>query len=1103
MKFKFIPIFTSMSKLLFGSLLFQIVIVSTIYASNMSSTDGEVLPPKEVRGIVTASLDGTPIPGVNVFIDGTTSGTITDVDGKYAIEVPDENSVLVFSFVGFNTESIPVNGRSVIDISLIEDIQSLEEVVVVGYGEQKKETLTGAVATIDSKVFQDRGVVSNPLSSLQGQMPGVVVTRNSAAPGQEDWNFQIRGAISVNGTTPLIIVDDIPIPSLSALNSINPNDIDDITILKDASAAIYGARAAGGVVLITTKEAMTGKPRITYNGSVSQKRMGLRPGMLGADQYGKYLLEAISNASTDGEPDENWIWTKYARAWMDRPASGYIDKAEPGYEEHIGFTDVRDYTFFDTNPIDLLWDDKVISSQHDLSFSARTDVMGYRLSLGYLHDGSLLKWGENSNKRYNARLVFDYKFSEKLKMKTNISLEKNDVVYPTRQGEINFGSQPGFPVSTINGKPYAWGTQPARNWLLELGGESNNLNNRIIASTKVDYKIAKNLMLVGVIGYNQFATETQVHYKYIPEIYNYTETYQYQGNPRQDQSWYERGLAKENYLTTNAYLEYKKKFQDIHDVKVMAGGSYEKDEINYFYTRTNYLASNEVPWLGGGIGDNTTKSNGEMRGQWAIASAFSRFNYAFKEKYLFEAIARTDGSSRFDADNKWTFYSGITAGWRISEESFMQNINFLDELKIRGSYGTVGNNQVNGLGFYDHIQTVDINSGGPVLGGYSSRAVTAGPSGTLRSTNTTWERIQSKNIAVDVAVLNNRLFGSFDYYWKENKNMFLRETYSAVLGATPPLENVGHLKVWGWDFSLGWRDKKGELYYSINAAIGDNDNKIENLRGANIVTAGLHNIEGYPVNSYFGYKYDGRIQTDEEAEEYALLMPGSSIQNRPSETQIIKGINRFTDINGDGRLTNAGADQYLLGLTDENGNPIADGDVVYLGRSDSRYNFALNLYAEWKGIDFSAVFQGVGQRNIYRRSDWSTPFGTIWQGHGDWWVGKTWTPENPDAELPILTTATNKGFGGYSGYNYQISDWSLENGAYVRLKNISLGYTLPQEISRKAKLERFRVYVAGNDLWESSSIKDGWDPEQHGTVSGGSRRYPFYRMLTFGVNATF
>ncbi|WP_285544387.1 SusC/RagA family TonB-linked outer membrane protein [Dyadobacter frigoris] len=1059
---------------------------------------------KSVSGQVVAE-NGEKLPGVNITIKGTTTGTTTDANGKYSLVVPVDNAVLIFSFVGFTSQQILVNSRSKIDVTLLVDNKALEEVVVVGYGEQKKATLTGAISSVDSKVFQDRGVVSNPLATLQGQVAGVIVTRNSAAPGQEGWNFQIRGAASVNGSEPLVIVDGIPLVNSNALNSINPQDIDNISFLKDASAAIYGARAAGGVVLITTKRAKSGKATIQYNGSVSQKRMGLKPSFLNGDQYGKYMLEAISNASTGGIPDENWIWTKYARAWINRPASGYIDKNTPEYiagGETIGFTDVKDYTFFDTNPIDILWGKgRAVSNQHDLSLAARTENLGYRLSFGYLNDGSMLQWGQNSSKRYNTRLAFDYTFSPRFKLETNISLEKNDVVVPSRQGEINFGSQPGFPVATINGNPYAWGTQPARNWLLKLGGENKTMNNRVFVNTKLQFNIAKDLNLIAQAGYNWAATDGQNQYKYISNIYNYTETYQYQANPSQSQSGYERSLKKDTYFNTNAFLEYKKVLAHDHSIGVLAGGNFEKDEFNYFSTRTGYLASNDVPSLGLSLGDNTTRTNLEVRNHWAIASAFGRFNYAYKDKYLFEANARYDGSSKFDAANRWKFYSGLSAGWRITQESFMQNVHALDELKLRGSIGTVGNQT--GIGLYDYIQLTNLSNTGAVLGGYTSRSVTAAPSDTLVSTNRTWETIRNSNIGVDFAVLKHRLTGSFDYFWKQNKNMLLPQTYSAVLGAVAPTANIGHLKVWGWETSLGWRDKIGSVSYHINGTLTDNNNKLVSYGGANIVTAGKKNIEGYALDSYFGVKYDGRIQTEEQAVNYALLVPGSSIF-MPSATQMIKGINMYQDINGDGKLTNAGANQHLLGQKDANGKEIGDGDVVYLGRSDPRYVFGLNMGAEWKGFDFSAVFQGVGKRIVYRRSDWSTPFGDIWQGHANWWVGKTWTPDNINAELPILTTATNKGFGGYGGYNYQISDWSMQNGAYVRLKNIVLGYTLPNTVTRKAKIEKLRVYFSGNDLWEFTKSQDKWDPEQNVEAwVGGSTRYPFYRLLTFGVNVTF
>ena len=1089
------PLFRSMGL----PVLFTLLATVTVHRTTWAQVKQVAPAQQTITGIVHNEA-GKPLEGVTVSIKGSNTAVVTGADGSYTITTTSAEPVLLFKYVGMADITQPADHTGVLNITFKENVSNLNDIVVVGYGTKKKATLTGAVSTVDSKIFQDRGVVSNPLSALQGQVPGVIVTRSSAAPGKEGWSFQMRGATSTNGTDPLVVVDGIPMVGVNALNSINPQDIDNMSFLKDAAAAIYGARAAGGVVLITTKRARSGVPSIQYNGSVSQKRMGLRPTFLTGDQYGKYMLQAISNASPGGVADEGWIWTKYARAWINRPDSLYIDKTVPGYVENIGFTDVKDYTFFNTNPIDILWGDgRAVSTQQDLSLSAGNDRMGYRFSLGYMDDGSMLKWGNNSNKRYNIRFAYDYKFSSRLKISTNFSYEKNDIIFPTRQDQINYGSQPGFPVATKNGHPYAWGTQSARNWLLQLGGDSKNYTTRLFLNTKLDFNLAKDLNLVATVGYNWTSQDIKNQYRSITNIYNYAETYQYQDNPTAAQSWYQRGSSSDVYYNTSAYLEYRKKIKE-HQISATAGVNYEKESYDYFTTTTNYLANDDIPSLSLGLGDNTTRSNNETINHWAIASAFGRFNYSFKEKYLFEANLRYDGSSKFDADHRWKFYKGLSAGWRLTQESFMRHVTFFNELKLRGSYGTVGNQS--GIGYYDYIQLINLSNAGPVLGPYTSRSVTAGPAGTLVSLNRTWETVENKNLGVDFTLLHNHITGTFEYFWKRNKNMLLNQTYTAVLGAAAPTANIGELKTWGWEVALGWKDRIGKLSYYVNGTLTDNQNKLVHYGGRNIVTAGMQTIEGYPLNSYFGLQYNGRIQNDKEVADYARLVSGNSI-GMPAANQIIKGINMYKDINGDGTLTNAGATQYLLGKTDANGKPIPDGDVVYLGSSDPRYVFALNLGGEWKGFDFSVVLQGVGKRNIYRRSDWSIPFGTIWQGHANWWVGKTWTPENPNAELPILTTANNGGFGNYGGYNYQISDCSMQSGAYMRLKNIVIGYTLPQTVSNKLKLQRLRVYFSGNDLWEITKVQDKWDPEQTNNISSGAQRYPFYRMITFGVNATF
>ncbi|QHV93538.1 TonB-dependent receptor [Spirosoma endbachense] len=1088
------------------------VVGSQIILRNADNNGQRTLPvpTKEVQiaptdqtviGTVSDEKDA-PLPGVTIAVKGTTRGTTTDANGKYSLTVP-EKAILVFSFVGYERQEVVLGNQTALNIQLKAESRGLDEVVVVGYGTQKRATLTGSVATIDAKVFQDRGVVDNPLSALQGQIPGVVVTRTSSAPGRANWNFQVRGASSSNGAEPLIIVDGVPLVNQSALNSINPNDIENISVLKDASAAIYGARAAGGVVLVTTKRAKSGKVQIQYDGSVSQKTLGLQPHLINVNQFGQGLLDATTN-DFYGVPPTSFLWYRLGQLEVNPPASGFIDfttnNGQPispaSHPLNPGFGDVKDLTFFNTNWVDVLWG-KATSTQHNLSVSGRGEKSGYRVSLGYLRDGSLLQWGQNSNSRYNIRLTHDYQFTSRLKLESNISLEKNDIVQPTQLGNVlGQYQQPGFPISTVDGKPYAWGTQYSPNWQAELGGENKEYNTRVFTNFKLTYELGKNLRLVGTAGYNWTSTDIKEQAKSIP-WYNYLGTIQAASNPTQPNTYYSRRLIKDAYTNLNAYLEYFKTFNSTHDVGVTVGTNYERDEANAYTARTNYVANDNVPSLNLGIGDNTTKSVTESQNHYAIGSYFGRFNYAFKQKYLVEVNARYDGSSKFSAANRWKAFYGISGGWRISQEDFMNGLTWLDELKLRGSYGTVGNQ--NGIGLYDYIQLLNVsatagpnNSGFPIIG--TAPVVYVAPTASLVSLNRTWEKIETTNFGVDYSVLQRRLSGSFDYFVKHNRNMLLGQTYPAVIGATAPAANIGHLKAWGWETSIQWRDKIGNVNYRIGGSLTDNQNKLISYGGANVLNPGLNGpVEGYPLNSYFGLEYAGRIQTAEQLAAYRPLATGNNI-SMPVTTATLPGVrlgdNMFRDLNGDGKLT-------------------TPGDLKYLGRDDPRYSFALNLGADWNGFDFSAVFQGVGQRTIFREGNWRVPFGSIFQGQTDFWVGKTWTPTNTDAYYPNLSAGQNG--TTYNTYNYQTSDWSVQNGAYVRLKNLVVGYTLPQSLTQKVKIDRFRIYYSGSDLWEISKIKDGWDPEAPraaGRIADPNRvtavdRYPFYRLHTVGVNVTF
>lgn len=1059
-------------------------------------------PVTRVTGKVTDE-SGVALIGVSIAVKGTTNGTVTDLDGSYTLDV-DNNSVIVFSYIGFVNQEIVYAGQTTLNVSLKIDAQKLEEVIVVGYGGQKKATLTGSVTVVDDKVFKDRGVVSNPLQALQGQVAGVTITRNSAQPGRENWSFQIRGASSINNADPLVIVDGAPVPGVNALNSINPNDIDNISFLKDAAASIYGSRAAGGVVLITTKRAKSGKPIIEYSAGFSQKVIGLQPNLVNTDQWGPMIKEARAN---DGFTNID-IWYNLAEVMIGARAAGkewmtaaeYNAASAPGSTK---FSDVKDFPFFTQTMQDILWGN-ANSMEHQLSVSARTDRSGYRVSLAYLNDGSLLQWGNNSNQRYNLRLTHDYNFSSKLQMATNLSLEKNDIIQPTQIGNVlNNGIQQGLPAWTQNGKAYVWGSgiaNASQNAIAELGGDNKEFNVRINANMNLNYQILKNLKLVGSVGYFLHSTDYRTRENNIP-FYEYTGTQLLAFYP--SRSSYQRGNRQEAYYSANAYAEYSKTFGKLHDVRLTAGTQYERDEYNRYLARTLDAIADVPNSLNLSTGDATTKTVGETQYHYALAGYFSRFNYAFDNKYLLEASLRYDGSSKFDPENRWAAFYGASVGWRLTEENFMKNIKFLDEFKIRASWGSVGNQS--GIGLYDYVQFLNLsfspgatNSSFPILG--TSPVVRVAPSGTLVALDRTWERVETSNLGVDFGFFKSRLYGSFEYFVKRNDNMLIARTYPAVLGASAPQGNNGQLETKGWELTLNWKGKLGALNYRVGGNISDNTNLLVNFGGQKIISTanrGLNGaVEGYPINTYFGLVYDGRIQTAEELAAYRTFITGNNIgmpggaANAQANARLNLGDNKFKDLNGDGKIT-------------------FPEDAVALGTDAPRYIYSFNAGLEWKGIDFNVIFQGVAERSIIRDGNWRMPAAVIFQGQNAAFLGKTWSATNTDAFYPRMSTT-----GTINNYNYFPSDWVMENGAYLRLKNLVLGYTLPKSLTEKVKIEKLRVYFAGSDLWETSKIRDGWDPEatrtvanngdpENNNVSTFSQRYPFYRYLTFGLNLTF
>jgi TonB-linked SusC/RagA family outer membrane protein len=1078
-----------------------------------------------ITGVVTDAGNNETLPGVTVGIKGTTRGTQTDIKGAFKLSAA-PNEILVFSFIGYASKEVPAGSAGTLNVKLSPAKNNLDEVVVVGYGQQKKATVTGAIATVDAHTFQDRGPTNNPVANLQGEVPGVVVTRTSAQPGRENWNFQIRGATSVNNQDPLVVLDGVALNNNNELNSINPNDIENISFLKDAAAAIYGARAAFGVVLITTKRGKPGQMTIQYDPSVSEKVLGLQPHTVDLATWANGAMQALTNDNYGVAPT-TYVWYQYAQFALGNLGKVVPATAIPGYNGSAitaGLTynglpvptlgDVKEFDFTNTKMSDVLWG-RATSTEHNLSISGGGDKNVYRFSLGYLNDGSQLKWGTNGNQRYNIRLNEDYRFSNHFSITNNISLERNDIQQPTL---YSFGSysalgtsfQPGLPALTISGRPYEWGGVASPPGLLRDGGVNYESNTRILLNSTLNFNFLKHFKATGTVGYNTWYQDDRVQTKQV-QLYSYYDTNLIATNPSAGgtnasgsnlSTNYYRQNVTDPYYNLIGTLAYTNSFNKVHNVMLMGGASYERDEYDTWNARTFNLASDDVASLGLGLssGNAGYVTDGETKNHYALGSYFGRFTYDYKGKYLLEATGRYDGSSKFIADKRWKSFYGVSLGWRIAEESFVKKLNFFDDLKLRASYGTSGNQA--GIGLYDYLQSLNVGSSNNLIGSTIATATTT--TGSLVSLNRTWETVKKANLGLDYSIFKGKLSGSVDVFQNRNENMLVSVTYPGTLGASAPQSNSGDLKTWGWEAIVTYRDHIGKVKFSLSGNITDSQNKLVHYSGVSLISGGYNQtVEGYPLGSYFGLKYGGKLQSQAQVDAYNnYYAPGGVINTigLPAATPLANqagkftglrpGDNWFQDVNHDGKLTAGTSNKDL-------------GDYVYLGSDVPRYTFGFNMGAQWKGFDFYAIFQGVGKRTIFRggsANNWRVPFTSIFQMQTNSWVGNVWSPQTPNAYYPNLHSALNNGI---NNYNYQASSWSVENGAYLRLKNVVLGYTLPKSLMERTKtFSSVRIYLAGSDLWELTGIHDGWDPETTRTATG-NERYPFYRYLTLGANIVF
>ncbi|MCM1066857.1 MAG: TonB-dependent receptor [Muribaculaceae bacterium] len=1029
-------------------------------AAALTTVTGEVL-----------DSTGEPLIGASVSVKGQPGGAVTDIDGNFSIKMP-AGATLVVSYVGFKPKEVKPEGSHVV-VTLTEDNNVLGEVVVVGYGTQKKATMTGSVAVIDEKAMENKGSLSSPVQALQGQVPGVIITRNSSAPGDESWSMSLRGAVSKNAAEPLVIIDGVEYESVNELRLLNPSDIESMNFLKDAAASIYGSKAAGGVVLVTTKKAKEGKVKVEYSGSYTYKHIGLQAEAMSLDEWADAILQARTN---DGYNLQNDVWMKYATM-----AKLYKNQWIAG--NPLGMAKVSEMVFFDTDWQDVMWGDSW-STQHELSVSGGTDKNTYRFSLGYMYDDSNLKWGNNHNQRINLRLNNNMQLARNFSLQSVISYNRQDQVAPSQIGAaLNVGqAQPGFPTSTIDGKPFSWGQDwKTPNWLCELGGDNKLKVNAVNISETLKYTILEGFNANAVLGYNHSEAIRDTKYKSI-DFYLYngqTIDQTYPLKTGKDSNSYEKSASSTDFYSVQAYLDYNKTFNQVHDMTVMAGVQYNMKQYEYTRVRTQEIQPTlEVP---NGTGTITVPS--AQRWEEAILSYYGRANYAYNSKYMIEGQFRYDGSSKFQAANRWAFFWGASLGWRITEEAFMQNIKqWVNELKLRASYGNVGNQS--GIDRYAGVMLYNLSStGGNIIGG--ELVGTMDTNGKLVSTDRTWERVHNYNIALDFGFFNNRLSGTFEYFWKRTNNMLIDVLYPGILGDKAPTANKGKFKAYGWEGQVTWRDRIGQVNYYVGGTFTNVENRLVDNGGSGAIGAGTRSDqEGYPLNSVWGYRYAGKIQNEEQLEKYkARYREGFGLAGNIELLRV--GDNMFQDVNGDGKL-----DQ---------------DDLVYLGTDDPKIQYSFNAGVEWNGFDLGVVFQGAANRTIWRVTGtgndpdpWRVPMRNTYQNTSNHFVGNIWSPETPDNRYPTLTNQA-----GINDYNYQCSSWSVQDGSYLRLKNLTIGYTLPRHIIERQKvLSNVRVYVTGTDIWEWKKNTDDWDPEAARRITN-SARYPFLRTWTVGATVSF
>lgn len=988
------------------------------------------------KGVVKDAT-GEAVIGASVVVKGTTNGIITDFDGNFSLSGVTVGSTIVVSYVGYQTQELKWNG-STLNIVLKEDSKTLSEVVVVGYGTQKKANLSGSVAMVDSKELENRPI-QNISSGLQGLMPGVTVTGTNGAPGMDAGNIRVRGVGTLNSAGPYILVDGVETGTLS---SVDPNDIETISVLKDAaSAAIYGSKAANGVILITTKRGKTGKPKISYSGYVSFQNATNMIERMGSYEYATLLNQALEAEGM-------------AKRFSDEELQKFKDGTDPNYP--------------DTDWYDLAYKTGV-QHRHNINVNGGAENVKYMASLGYLNQTGILPNADRE--QYNARTNLDMKLTNRLSARMNLAYIKNKY---NDASSAYYGGSSDQIIRQLNliapwivaryddgtwgtisdGSPIAW---------LDSGMKVTRDNYNFSGMAAIDYDIIDGLKLT-------------LQGAYVNNLQNYTyfqKYIKYNANKESDPNELDERYYRWDRTNFDALLNYDKTFGK-HNIKGLLGWHTEKYNYKYNKSGRKKFPNNDLTDMD--AGDASTQSNEGYTAELAMISWFARVNYDFAGKYLLEANIRADASSRFAEGHRWGYFPSFSGAWRISEESFMEQArdSWLSSLKIRASWGKLGNQDaLSGTDndYYPALNTYNLDSkyafGGALNSGYYQRK--------YRLETITWEKASTWGIGVDFTLFN-KLNGSIDYYNRKTTGIIMDVTVPNEFALDAYKDNVGSMRNSGVEINLSYNTKIGQVDFGVAGNFAYNKNEILDLGGDENTylssTGGYNqrNKVGESMNNYYLYRADGFFNSQEEADAYTAKY------GNPFGQEFKAGDLRYVDVNGDGKLTAADRD--------------------YCGSSDPKMTFGLNLNAAWKGFDLSLMFNGAA--GVKRMFDGYEVYGnfsgdaahpaTIWRD--------AWTPENHDAKMPRIFYDTNSP----SSSRQVASDFWLQDTSYLRLKNLQFGYTLPKSLLSSLGVENVRVYYSVENLLTFDSMKINIDPE---ATSQRLSSYPLLRTHAFGINVAF